>query len=363
METIAWIGFTLSFFAAILMIAKRQPHVSDRILAAWLSLLAFEFMTCGIDYQVIGAPILSSSFLLINPAFYLYVKSLVRPTFSLKWTQLIHLSPYIIFETIAYIVYKPFSLEAFFSSKFTHWYGYLFSAATILSWFYYNSLSSLLLVRFRNSLVNEFSSIESSRKLNWVFFIVVFYNVYCLLVVVTALLVLFFHINFLLPHILNYSALLALVFILGFYGVRQDQIYKQAIAEDIPEEKYKHSLLSAERKDAIKKELLRYFETEKPYLNPELNLGSLALSIRVPQYQLTEVLNMELGRNFFRFVNEYRVEAVKKMLADPSTAYSIEAIGYDCGFSSKSAFFSVFKKFTGVTPHQYKNSLAESYPG
>ncbi|HEY6915810.1 MAG TPA: helix-turn-helix domain-containing protein, partial [Paludibacter sp.] len=64
--------------------------------------------------------------------------------------------------------------------------------------------------------------------------------------------------------------------------------------------------------------------------------------LKIPKYQITEVLNTELGNNFFQFVNHYRVEAVKMMLSDPKNKYSIEAIGYECGFSSKSSFYTVF---------------------
>jgi AraC-like DNA-binding protein len=66
------------------------------------------------------------------------------------------------------------------------------------------------------------------------------------------------------------------------------------------------------------------------------------------------VLNTSIGKNFFQFVNAYRVEEVKRMLVDPKNLYSIEAIGYECGFSSKSSFYKEFKRITGMTPAEYK---------
>jgi AraC-like DNA-binding protein len=82
----------------------------------------------------------------------------------------------------------------------------------------------------------------------------------------------------------------------------------------------------------------------------------LANALGFPKHHITEVLNKEIGKNFFQFVNEYRVNAVKEMLIQPKNFYSIEAIGFECGFNSKSSFFTIFKKATGQTPLQYKNS-------
>ncbi len=81
--------------------------------------------------------------------------------------------------------------------------------------------------------------------------------------------------------------------------------------------------------------------------------------LNIPKHHLTEVLNNTLGKNFFQFVNEYRVAAVKKQLDKPNNLYSIEAIGYECGFNSKSTFFSVFKTLTGQTPKNYRQAVLQ----
>ncbi len=160
----------------------------------------------------------------------------------------------------------------------------------------------------------------------------------------------------LLPHIYNYSVLLFLIYILGFYGLRQSVIYKKSSIEAGIIEKYKKSILDKSQKNKIKTKLLKYFETEKPYINPDFNMDILSENLNIPKYHITEVLNMEIGYNFFTFVNKYRIELVKEMLKDESNLYSIEAIGYECGFNSKSSFFTVFKKITGLTPQQYRNN-------
>lgn len=356
MEIIAWIGFSQSLFAAILVMAKKQGSTSDKILSAWLSLLAIEFLTLALDYRVLGKPLLSGSFLLINPAFFLYVTSLINENFRLKWIQLLHLVPFLFFETFAYIINRHFSLQSYFSGESTHWYGVVFSFATFLSWIFYNFSSIDLVITQRKRLFNEFSNIENNISLGWLLFVVGFYNFYCLVTVATAILALTLKINFLLPHIMNYSFLLALVYALGFYGLRQQTVFIEADVPEGADDKQRQVLLSSLKAENIRKQLISYFEKEKPYLNPALNMKMIADRLGVPKHQLTEVLNAGIGKNFFQFVNEYRVEAVKKQLSATNNLYSIEAIGYDCGFSSKSSFFTVFKKITGQTPLQYKQS-------
>ena len=122
---------------------------------------------------------------------------------------------------------------------------------------------------------------------------------------------------------------------------------------------YAESKLSDEEKHRIAQKLMLYFDTKQPYLDRELTISSLAAQLGTQRYKLTEVLNSELHKNFYRFVNEYRIEKAKAMLTDRSNdKLSIEAIGYDCGFNSKTTFFTVFKSFTGLTPMQYKTQIS-----
>ncbi|HPJ44922.1 MAG TPA: AraC family transcriptional regulator [Tenuifilaceae bacterium] len=355
METIAWLGFSQSLFAAIIMISKKSRSIPDKILAGWLSLLAIEFLTCGIDYSVFGYPLLSSSFLLFNPAFYLYVTSLVNKSYSPKWIQLPHLIPFLFFEVFAYVMHEPYAMNTFLEMDSLFWFRTAFSVASIASWIAYNYASAVTIFRHRNSLLNEYSTIESNKKLTWLVFIVVFYNLYCLVLVLTSLLSILLKIEFPLSPIYNYSALLLLVYILGFYGLKQQAIYPKAPFTQV-NERYSKSVLTAERKNLIKSKITDFFKSKKPYLNPDFNMETLSNTIGYPKYQITEVLNVDIGKNFFRFVNEFRVEEVKKQLRNAKNQYSIEAIGYECGFSSKSSFFTVFKKITGFTPQEYRNT-------
>ena len=184
METIAWLGFSQALFAAIIMLAKKNRSVPDRLLTAWLCLLSVAFLTCAISYTVFGYPLLSSSFLLFNPAFYLYVKSLINSDFRLKWVQLLHLVPYVFFETLAYVLHEPYVMSGFLAFDSTFLFRYFFSIASILSWIAYNLATASIIFKHRRRLLDEFSNIESNKKVGWLLFIVVFYNAFCFVSVV-----------------------------------------------------------------------------------------------------------------------------------------------------------------------------------
>lgn len=356
MYTIAWIGFSQSLFAAINMFTKKNNALPDRILSGWLMLLAIEFLTCGIDYQLFGKPLLSSSFLLFNPALFVYISSLTRKKFKLSPYQLLHLLPFIFFETYAYITLQPFEMDTFFIHDKHYFFRIFFATATIVSWIVYNLMSIYYVHRYRKYLQSEWSTIEKGENLGWVLVVLIFYVVYCSFAFGIASITYFANFNPLTPHIYNYVMLLFLVFVISFYGLRQNVVVKQLPepAESIP---YKNSLLSAETKNEIRQKLIDYTEREKIYLNSDLNMDLLSVKLGFPKYQITEVLNADIGKSFFQFINSYRVEAVKKMLSDPHNKYSIEAVGYDCGFASKSSFYTVFKKFTDETPFAYRNRM------
>jgi len=359
MVTIAWIGFCQSLFAAILMFTKKERSLPDKILSGWLTLLAIEFLACGLDYEIFGKPLISASFLLFNPSLYLYVSALTRPDFRLRWLQLLHLAPFVLFEIFIYLFKEPFSLDTFFLHDQYFIFRLVFAAATILSWCVYNPMSLVLVHKHRMHLQNEWSNIEKNESLGWVLAVAIFYVVFCIFAVIITIIAFLTNMNPLTPHIYNYSTLLVLVFVMSFYGLRQQLPSKRLLPNEEPQIPYKNSMLSAETKQKIKLKIISSFEKEKVYLNPELSMNVLSENLKIPKYQITEVLNTEIGQNFFQFVNYYRVEAVKKMLADPKNKYSIEAIGYDCGFSSKSSFYTVFKSMTGKTPVVYRNDIQQ----
>lgn len=104
-----------------------------------------------------------------------------------------------------------------------------------------------------------------------------------------------------------------------------------------------------------------YILNEKKYLSSNINLNNIAQEFGISSGYLSQLINTHTQSNFNDYINELRITASKKMLSDPQFKnYTIEAIGLECGFKSKSNFFATFKKFSTETPNQYKNAKNKS---
>ena len=94
---------------------------------------------------------------------------------------------------------------------------------------------------------------------------------------------------------------------------------------------------------------------KKVYTNPDLKLSDLSKEIQISSHQLSQLLNDEVGKNFTTYINEFRIEEACRILSS-DYLFTLESIGYEVGFNSKSTFFSAFKKFKGVTPAVFQQS-------
>ncbi len=101
--------------------------------------------------------------------------------------------------------------------------------------------------------------------------------------------------------------------------------------------------------------LKHLMEAEHLYRNPDLSQETVAQKLGISAGHLSQLINSNTQKNFTNFVNTYRVQEVKKLLHDPAFhQFDLVAIGMEAGFKSKSAFYTTFKKETGVTPSQFK---------
>jgi len=122
--------------------------------------------------------------------------------------------------------------------------------------------------------------------------------------------------------------------------------------------KYKTSTLDPDKAEKIVRRLTHLLEHDKVYRDEKISLQTLSKELSVTYHQLSQVINEKLGKNFFDLINGYRIREAKKRLVDPNEkTRSVLAIAYDVGFNTKAAFNRVFKKYTRMTPSQFRQKF------
>lgn len=160
--------------------------------------------------------------------------------------------------------------------------------------------------------------------------------------------------------ILAYILLVLMVYFIGFAQWRNPSIFhiKQLAAQTNTHtnKEASNGSIDQETRSSILQTVQDQVKDQALYRNSELTLASLAEQIGVTVHHLSETLNQYGGKNFNRFINEYRVEEVCQQLAQKNERKLID-LALDAGFSSKSSFNATFKKLTGQTPSQYRQQL------
>ncbi|WP_128544792.1 helix-turn-helix domain-containing protein [Larkinella soli] len=156
--------------------------------------------------------------------------------------------------------------------------------------------------------------------------------------------------------------LIGILFSLGYYAVRQNTIFsgaeppvpQQTADEPVPRVPRPSGLPDPQRQE-LKQRLIHRMEEGKAYRNGDLTLPELAEQLGTSTNILSDLINNDLGQNFYDFVNRYRVEACKVLLTDPKyDRFTILAVAYEAGFNSKSTFHKAFREATGLSPGQFR---------
>jgi AraC-like DNA-binding protein len=120
------------------------------------------------------------------------------------------------------------------------------------------------------------------------------------------------------------------------------------------ERRYEKSGLDGAKLDEYAATLMTFMEKSRIYLDPDLSLDELASRLKMSRHHLTQLLNDRLMKNFYSFINEYRIGVAIATLDDQGTEVNILSLAFDCGFNSRSSFNNYFKKITGCTPSAYR---------
>jgi AraC-like DNA-binding protein len=141
------------------------------------------------------------------------------------------------------------------------------------------------------------------------------------------------------------------VYLMSFSVIRNSSIFKQTPLNE--PRKYKASQLSPETRQALTSKLENILHEHKPFLRSSFSLPELAKLMGTSVHTVSQVVNEVLNKSFFELIAELRVEEAKRLLKEQPNI-KVEEIGEQVGYNSKSSFYNVFKKITGMTPAEYR---------
>ncbi|TNE60465.1 MAG: AraC family transcriptional regulator [Bacteroidetes bacterium] len=144
-----------------------------------------------------------------------------------------------------------------------------------------------------------------------------------------------------------------------FEGVEAGQDPTDSERSETADGKHNHGepVFGEEEDVVILDKIKTHMEDEEPYLDASLSIFQLSRQVDIPVRELSLLINHQLDKHFFDFVNEYRIKKAMELLRDPRhNKTTVLGILYEVGFNSKSSFNTVFKKFTGQTPSEYRKT-------
>ncbi|MBO9690824.1 AraC family transcriptional regulator [Chryseobacterium sp.] len=368
LENFSFSGIIVALMCMALLLSKKKNSSSDYYLIIWLLVctanLVYYLFPAFLpeQFQSFGfaLPVLSTGML------YLYVISI---TFNIPFHP-----NYLIRHSVFFIVYScifigistfysrigfknsiPYFMDSH-SNEILDFLTFPMAAVPVV----YIVLCFLALRKYQKMLPEYYSALERI-NLNWLKYIMV------------SLIILFIGVFFmialgtktdLIPRGRIFQTVAAVqsgyLLCIVFFSLRQSIVFNQQGTLDInivTDKEEKVNIQTQKHSDESAQKLLEFMQKERPYLDEELSLQKLSLLMEVSTHQLSQTINQGLNTNFYRFVNAYRIEEVRKKLRDPEfEKYSILGIAFESGFNSKSTFNKIFKEETGMTPSEFKKS-------
>lgn len=363
------LGFVNAFFFAILVFSKKYCSQADKFLGSWLVVLAFQFLWPFIYLSNIDKYFFMAGFEVVvfclHPIFlYNYIKALTQTKVLKKHIFFSYLPVLIII--LSFIPFLLLGAEA--KWDFITQYGQiplLMIPGFVLiigSIFYYLISGFVLLRKHKNNTLHLYSY-RDNVDLLWLRRLIVAYTAISLLSLPVAAILYSYGYSLALADYIFYSTLVVFVFFLGYWGYQQGSIFSLHQNETaIHSTGMLHNeSLTNEAYSVDSEKITNVMHKQKPYLDPSLSLNHLAEITGFTTHHLSKVINKSLNKNFFEFVNSYRINEFKSMLMNPHYSnLTLLGIALECGFNSKSAFNRIFKEQTGITPGEYKKQITSS---
>jgi len=348
----------LSIFATAIFVFQlyflKQRNSSTRYFSFYLGAIAtivVFFLIVELDYQKVAIgilPLFMAAVLSLGPILWLTVNNAVGgQNIRVIKHLLIPIVSAITFLVLLIIVIllKDVPSGAFFQELLTYITVIALTLVFVLQNGYY-IYQSLKLYKKHLKRVEEVFSYTEQVNLSWLKLLVYGYVVFVLCLIFSNIL------DEAWSEFLFHSVLFIYIVFSGYSALKHEPVFK--VSEN--EEKEAKDEVDVKKTFFIelKEQLLLAMDKDKLYLDDSLTIHSLANSLNTNSKYLSQLINTEFDKSFVVFVNEFRITEAKVLLLDEkSKKLTIEGIGYEAGFKSKSAFNSAFKKFTGDTPSSF----------
>ena len=382
-NTIVIVGVLQGVVAAVVVRCTPSGAAGKKLLSAILCTLAF--LNLKILLHSLGLWQYSSLHYfplaidtLIQPLLYLYTCSLTERHFYFKARYLWHFVAVLLFQMHAIIVYgitlaqpdlavKDLMAEKYLYYNRVKWIEDLI--AIFLAGVYWY-LSFQKVQNYRRWLFSSQSATQYS-ELSWLRNLLIGTGILVAVLFLSSLSANILQLNDSFRYLkVFYIYVTLLIYFLSFQGYRTlftTEIRTLPVSENETEpfndsDMVKKGTENQENLLAIQSALTEIMEADRLFLEPELSLKELAQKINVPMAQVSAAINTGFRQNFRSWVNSYRVEEVKKRLADPVYKHlSITGIAFDCGFNSEASFYRIFRAHTGKSPKTYLQLIKRNY--
>jgi AraC-like DNA-binding protein len=306
--------------------------------------------------------------ILAGPLLYLYIRSTKQP---LSWKKaLSHLAVflfYLVFVTgwtIKASNENP-GAPAMPASVIQSPIILVLLAVRYIHFFLYYAFSRKALVSYRRS-VDTLLSPTGKADINWLRLLTNGYLILVVISFVTLLVMVTYPQQSYLLYITTIAFATPYIYISTYKSLQRPGIWQMAVVPPVDSENIEKPIVSIQsvsrpgmsddRKEEIVAKLIAVMEKDKLYQETELTLQDLSETLCFPTHQVSQAINEGLKKSFYDLVNSYRVEEAKRLLLNPkNTNYTILSVGFEAGFNSKTTFNTVFKKFTGQTPTEYRD--------
>ncbi len=347
-------AFQLMMLGVVLVSKASIKKQSNRILSLFMfsnSILLIYFLVSILG--IYELPIIAVFYFLLGPLIYLYVKSMCVKNFSLQPASLLHFALFA--GVVIYLVVKAMIVDQATGVKWYYLENLISQIILHIQIALYITASLISIHHYRKEIKNHYSSVEKI-NLSWLLLIIIAFTAMWLTDLIS------FIINILIVgsegvsyYLVMASITINLMFAnyLVYRGLHQPDAFSGLLAPG----KYSGSKISDEDGSKMVNQLKDIMQNEKPYLNPDLTIKDLSEHFDIHPKFLSQIINSQIGHNFYDFVNYYRIEEAKMIMTNNTDEkMTILEILYEVGFNSKSAFNNAFKKNTGKTPSEYKST-------